>query len=356
MKQTNLTLIKIKDKINKGDQKKMELKRYDSKELITICTDIFYNYMANENQLFWFDNEFKPLEKDCKTPADQLHARYIELLNQNKNRVDVYRQALQSGEVYEESRQALETQINFLFEEQEALEKSCMKFQKELYEKTNSVDYCRSCVRIPLDKIINSYYDDLILEIVFYDDIGTLKGKYNDYKVLKTLKERKEFIKNNTEITHLGFAYFNNGRHITTIGISGKLNIADPRIKLAPFVLLDHKFSDFRNLTLADTNSIQNNDLRQFLQSKIDMDKENLEKLSSQMIRGDLYEIYKSENDFFIRYVCRSTGRVYYNSLVLNNLKLSKEYEEDNYDSYARAWWNLNTLGGKVDGKPVIRL
>ena len=81
--------------------------------------------------------------------------------------------------------------------------------------------------------------------------------------------------------------------------------------------------------------------------------------LASVNIRGDIYKILKPQenNDktIYIRYVCRSTGRVYYNPLNLRNLEISEEYKEDNYESYAKAWWNLNTLGSKVDGKPVIR-
>ena len=57
-----------------------------------------------------------------------------------------------------------------------------MIFQKELYKKTGTTDFCRSFVRIPLDKKINSYYDDFSLDIVFYDDVCTPLGKYNEYK------------------------------------------------------------------------------------------------------------------------------------------------------------------------------
>ena len=336
----------------------MELKRYSHEELIPLCKEIFYDYMVSTNQVFWFDSEFKGLEEDCPTPIHQEHKRFLNLLQQNNERQKVYEEALHSGELDEDCRNSLNTQLNYLIQEHNLIKNSCMKLQKETYHKTKSVDYCRTCVRIPLNKLINSFYDDLTLEVVYYDDVSTLKGKYDEYEQLTSKEDRLEFFKKNTEVTHMGLALIRGNRHVATIGLLGKLNSEDPRIQLAPFELLDHKFSDFANLTLDDTTEIKNNDLRQFLQSKIDMDKENLEKLSSQEIRGDLYEIYKKPNtdELFIRYICRSTSRVYYNPLIIENLKLSKEFKNNNYGSYARAWWNINTLGGKVDGKPVIRL
>ena len=48
-------------------------------------------------------------------------------------------------------------------------------------------------------------------------------------------------------------------------------------------------------------------------------------------------------------------AEVYYNRLNLSNLGISKYFNEDDYDSYAKAWWNLNTLGEDPDGEPVIR-
>ena len=146
------------------------------------------------------------------------------------------------------------------------------------------------------------------------------------------------------------------------IAVAGTLNFKEEaRIKDCGITLLPQKFSDFQKLTLADINVIDNNDLKQIFQEKIDLDKENMEKLSSQVIRGDLYEIFKSPEtedsdfDYYIRYICRSTGRVYYNRLNLFNLDISKYFNEDDYDSYAKAWWNLNTLGEDPDGEPVIR-
>jgi hypothetical protein len=155
----------------------------------------------------------------------------------------------------------------------------------------------------------------------------------------------------------MGLVYFNGSVLKAVISLRGNLNFNDPRVENDHFItLLPQEFSNFEELRLSDTSKIRNNDLKQFIQSKIDLDKENMTLLSSLIIRGDKYDIYRSDDEeLFIRYVCRSTGRVYYNKLILENLALSSYFHRDDYDSYSKAWWNLNTLGGSPDGDPVIR-
>lgn len=337
----------------------MELKRLSHEELIPLCKEIFYDYLSNEGGLFWYSPNFGTLESDCPTPAHQVHKQYEELLKQNEERQRVYNNALSYDGLDDSCKKSLNKQIEFLKNEHNALITSNLENQKELYERTHIIDYTRTCVRIPLDKIINSYYDDLTLEVVYYDDVSTLNGKFEEYKELNTKEDRLKFIKAHTEITHLGLAVIREGSHKATIGLLGELNLGDPRLSVLSYEVLPHKFSDFTTLTLKDTNEIENNDLKQFIQSKIDLDKEDLKKLSSQMVRGDLYEIYQdpeNTDDYYIRYICRSTGRVYYNPLNLRNLKLSDYYKEENIDTWALAWWNLNTLGEKPEGEPIVRL
>ena len=335
----------------------MELKRYTLKELEAIGREIFYDYLSSEEEIFWFDFTFENLQNGL-TPAHQIYENNLSILKSNEKRTKIYKEAINSPTVNPSCLKVLKKELEFLEQEHVYLKDSNMKNQKDLYKSSGSTDYCRSAVRIPLNKRLNSYYDDLILEVIYYDDVSTLNGRFEKYKELKTKEERYHFIRENTEITHLGFSYIRNGRHAYTSGIMGKLNTSDPRLNIASFLLLDSKYSDFENLTLNDISSIKNNDVKQFLQSKIDLDKEDLIELSSVNIRGDLYKIFVSpdKKDFYIRYVCRSTGRVYYNSLNLRNLSLSDEFKENDFESYARAWWNLNTLGSCTEGKPVIRL
>ena len=329
----------------------MQLKRYSTEELQELCTDIFYTYMSAVNS----DSYSHP------TPAHALHKLYEDKLEQYKNRIRIYNDKL-SENIEPDVRNSLTKQLNYLIEGARHIANSNKDYQKELYDVTHSTDYARTTVKIPLDKKINSYYDDFTLEVVFYDDVCTLSGKFDEYSQLRTEKERREFIINNTEITHMGLLYLNNERLISITALMGKLNTQDPRVMESGVVLLPQEFSDFDKLTLKDTSSIDNNDLKQFMQSKIDLDKENMQELSSQIIRGDRYSIHCSQPDqngkvdLYIRYTCRGTGRVYYNMLNLNNLSLSSYYKQDDYDTYSKAWWDLNTLGGNPENeKPVIR-
>ena len=96
------------------------------------------------------------------------------------------------------------------------------------------------------------------------------------------------------------------------------------------------------------------------------MDKEPLKLLSSVDIRGNNYKIFKDTKNYtlnydkekiysyYIRYVCSSTGRVYYNELVPNYLRLSSYFDKNDYSSYAKAWWNITHIGASVEGENVI--
>ena len=329
----------------------MQLKRYSTEELQRLCTGIFYEYMSGVNNDSY----------DYPTPAHLLHKQYEDKLEQYKTRIMIYQEKL-ATDIEPDVRNSLQKQLNYLIEGHKYIAESNMSFQKELYRTTHSTDYARTTIKIPLDKKINSYYDDFTLEVVFYDDVCTLNGKFDEYKELHTTKERQEFIENNTEITHMGLLYIRDERVISITALMGSLNTSDPRVIESGVTLLPQKFSDFDKLTLKDTSSIDNNDLKQFIQSKIDLDKEDMKELSSQIIRGDRYSIHQAQPDqngkidLYIRYTCRGTGRVYYNMLNLNNLSLSSYFDKDDYDTYSKAWWDLNTLGGNPENeKPVIR-
>ena len=326
----------------------MQLKRYSTQELQELCTDIFYTYMSSMNGDSW----------RVPTPVHTLHQQYLDQLGRYREREHLYRKEIfNNGE-----KPSLLKQLGYIEEAEGYLCKSNMQTQKELYVATGSTDFARTTIRIPLDKKINSYYDDLTLEVVFYDDVCTLNGKFDEYNLLRTEKERRTFLEENTEITNMGLLYIRNNSVISITALKGDLNDADPRVLSTSVVLLPQIFSDFNKLTLKDTSLIKNNDLKQLIQSKIDLDKENMAELSSVIIRGDRYSIHQapnsgySEGDLYIRYTCRGTGRVYFNRLNLNNLQLSSYFKEDDFNSYCRAWWDLNTLGGNPDNeKPVIR-
>ena len=330
----------------------MALKRYSVKELDKICTDIFYNFMSSTEEKFFDETEYLEFDKNFPTPMDMLYKELCNTIEENEARIKLIKEGIEELKNDKEAVESLQEQLQPLLEEKEHFTNSCMSYMKELYQKTGRTDYSRNVVRIPLDKRINSYYDDLVLQVGFYDDIAVAKGKYEDYKKLKTQAERIDFIKSNTEITHLSLVVLsaNSEYPIAIIQIRGDLLFDDPRVESSNVCLLPKKFAEFGKLTLADTVSgTQNNDLRQLLQSKIDLDKENMEVLADMDIRGSNYKLLKAKTDqgsyTFIRYVCPSTERVYYNIINPQYIKVSDFYEEGNYESYLEAWWNVCHVG-----------
>lgn len=314
----------------------MKLKRYTLKELQELLPNMFYEYMVSEG-------------------VDEVRKFYTDKVKEYEEVIDLYEESLVRENLDESTVISIKEQLQYLYQGIRLLKQSNMASQKKLYEETGSVDFCRSIVQIPLNKKLNSFYDDLILEVVFYDDVCTPSGDIESYKKLESDEDRLEFIMRNTEITNIGLVYERNNRRVAILEVIGELNYDDERVRQANVDLLSKGYADFENMTLKDTLQVENNDLRQWLQTKIDLDKENMEQLAREFIRGDYYSIHKSSNnkDLYIRYVCRSTGRVYYNLLIKDNLKISEYFEEGNYSSYAKAWWSLTHLGSKIDGKPV---
>lgn len=330
----------------------MALKRYSTKELEQMCTDIFYHYMASTEEKFFDEVEYLDFNEKYPTPMDMLYKELLETIEENHARIKLIEEGIEELKNDQDAVESLTEQLQPLLEEKEHFENSCMSYMKELYERTGKIDYARNIVRIPLDKRINSFYDDLVLQVGFYDDIAVAKGKYNDYKKLETAEEREDFIKKNTEITHLSFVILSGDREypVALIAIKGALDDTDPRVSSNNTALLPKKFSDFNKVTLEDTvKCTNNNDLRQLLQSKIDLDKANMEVLASMDIRGNDYTLLRSSakqgNYMFIRYVCPSTERVYYNEINKQFLAYSSFFEEGNYESYLEAWWNVCHVG-----------
>ena len=339
----------------------MTLERLSLEELQKKSIEIFYDFMSSDKERFFDEHTYVDCTEEYPTPMHMLYKEMEDTIAENKARIELFEEAIEENKEDKAVVDTLKENLQPLLEEKEHFTKSCMAYQKKLYKKTGLTDYSRNLVRIPLDKKINSYYDDLVLEVAFYDDIAVPKGQYETYKTLETQEARKNFIIENTEITHLGLVVFNNQRNqdVATIQLMGELNKEDDRVKQSQLILLDSKFADFGNLTLADTMEVsQNNDLRQLLQSKIDLDKEDMELLADLDIRGSNYKLFKSSieknedtwnssriKDMFIRYVCPSTGRVYYNPINTEFLAYSEFYEEGNYPTYLEAWWNVCHVG-----------
>lgn len=337
----------------------MSLERYTKEELIPKCEDIFLDFMSSTED-FYDEGNYLKCTDEYPTPMDMLYKELLNSIEENEARIKMFNEAIEENKNDSEVVKVMTEQLQPLLEEKEHFANSCMSYQKELYKKTKITDYSRNLVRIPLDKKINSYYDDLILEVLFYDDIAVAKGHYNEYKALKTQEERRAFIAKYTEITHMGLVIMNkqSSQQIGLVQVKGMLDFGNERVSSSGILLLKDTFCDFKNLTLKQTMSIQNNDIRQLFQSKIDLDKENMEVLADIDLIGDNYKLLRSatldddedRNDgkkgqLFIRYVCPSTQRVYYNPINKRYLANSEYFKEDKFDSYLEAWWSVCHLG-----------
>ena len=333
----------------------MTLERLTTKELQSRSIEAFYDFMASDTEKFMDYFILQDLNPDYPTPMDMLYKETKDTLDENAARIELFEQHIKENKGNEAVINRDVEEIALLKEERVHVENSSMSYMKELFKKTGKIDYARSIVLVPLDKKINSFYDDFVLEVVFYDDIGVIKGKYDEYRKLKTFDERRAFIKANTEITHMALLILNSSRSSLNalIPLYGKYSQERNDVSSGSITVLPEKFSDFNQITLAETIEVtENNDLRQFLQTKIDLDKENLELLADLDIRGSNYKLYKYESTdeeerdmMFIRYVCPSTGRVYFNLINKSFLEFSEFYEKDNYESYLEAWWNVCHVG-----------
>ena len=336
----------------------MTIERLSKEELIEKVTNIFYDYMATGHK-FYTEGDFVECSKEYPTPMDMLWAETQNTIKENKERQIFIHERLRGGyNINDYATTELKRALILLKEEEEHLLKSNKKYQKGLYERTGSVSYSRNFIRLPLDKLINSYYDDFILEVLFYDDIGVNNGIYDNYKALSSPEQRLTFIKNNTEITHMGLVSIRNRKHICTVVMKGNLSLEQKDDdSLGSIKVLGPAFSDLKNLTLAEINEIDNNDIKQFFQNKIDLDKEKLLIVADKNIGNDNYKILRDQHkeDLYIRYICPSTNRVYFNRLEPENLAASEYFKFEDYESYIDAWWSINNLGAPIEGYSMIR-
>ena len=213
----------------------MVIKIYSTKELQEICTNLFYDYMT------------KVIEETNLTPVHLQHNHYEELVVKTAERIKSYEDAIQNKVTNENNQytEHFEKIIKRLKELQKCSSCSNLKFQKQTYERTGDTSISRTEVKFPLKDKINSIYDNFELEVLFYDDVCTLKGKFETYRKLKTKKERIKFLKENTEITHMGLHFLSENPHSLLIGLQGKVNM-QPRVET---LVLPSKYADFNNIT-----------------------------------------------------------------------------------------------------------
>lgn len=339
----------------------MTLKRYTREELIPLVEEMAYEYLAQDTKTYFLDKA----EKESTSVPRILYDNRIEIIREIEDRVVDYTQKRDLVDSPEDK--AVFTECNeIISNEGNNLKNSSLRAQKELYGKEKNIFNSRTYFEFPLNKKINSLYDDFNLLVLMYDDVSTVNtgGKLEQFEALTTKEEKIKFLKENTEFTHISLASAT--RVSAAISIYGLLDETYSKEDSSNQEILTSKYCDFNTVTLKDTMKIKNNDLKQLIQSKLDIDKENLKVVDEKIVRGDLYKILElpketKESDkeqssaYYIRYVCPSTGRVYFNEITERHLSNSKYFVKGDPASYIHSWWSINNLGASVDGLELIR-
>lgn len=250
-------------------------KIYSTEELQEICRELFYDYMATSIKGTHFTN--------CHIR----HIEYIQELNMVEKSIKEEKESLskfaKDTYFYEVTQKRLKTNV----EHKKHLINLNAKYQKQLYTDNGVSRLSHTKINFPLEKKINPLYDNLELEVLFYDDVCTLNGKFKKYNKLKTKKERKEFIRKNTEITHMSLQFKNFSYCTTMIGLYGKVRMGKESLTL----VLPSKYSNFNNVT---DELIKNLNEYYYKKDKIDKYfKSDLELLKEKIEKSYLANSYK---------------------------------------------------------------
>lgn len=311
--------------------------RYTTQELIDFITQEFYENVGTCTQMYFLD---KAKEQKQIRPRTRYEQR-IQRIKDIEFRIDDYKQRREK-ETKQEDKDVYTDGINILSEKLELEKNFDIPHQKAEYEKTGDVFASRSFTEFPLNKLLNSLYDEFNAIVLYYDNLT------NDEIITKlenapTLEEKVQIVKDNVEITHMLLSLRDNTR--ASIALMGKLdpNYSDYTKDSAQ--ILPPQFADFGNTTLAESAKIKNNDLAQLIQEHLDLEKENLKTTATLVIKGEEYNIKQSpDGTEFIRYVCPSTQRVYYNALNFDYLKESQYFKYGDAESYIKAWYSVANL------------
>ena len=319
------------------------MKRYTQEELKNILTELVYDYLANDNKLYYQDK----VESEGKNVPTFIFNENEQLAKDIRFRVSDYEKRREETKIQDE-KDVYTKAIEIIEEEYDRVTNLSIEKQKAKYEKTKDVFASHTAVVVPLNKKLNALYDDFNIFVCFYDSLDNAES-IKQFNKLRSPSSKIKFVKEHIEITHMLLTLATSSH--AGIAVTGNYaeEYSDPTSTNAE--VLPPNYSDFGNTTLADCEEIVNNDLKQMVQERIDMDKEDLELKADMNVRGDVYKIYKSRksDDEYIRYVCPSTGRVYYNLLNTQYLAESKYFEQGNYDSYILAWYSINNLFMELD-------
>lgn len=349
----NKFVIKKKEVIMSQTKRKVEhtlhVVRYSVDELKDFITDMFYTHVATETKMYFMD-KFK--EQNAIRPRTRYELRK-QRIEDIKFRIKDYKQR-REAEPIQEDKEVYSDGIAILQEKLMLEENFDIKHQKAMYNKTGDLFATHTFTEMPLNKKICGIYDDFNAVVLYFDNL-TNEEVISKLENAETLEEKRQIVKDNVEITHITLVMNNAAR--TTLVLEGKYdkNLGDPEDVSAQ--LLPAKYADFGTITLADIESIKNNDLAQIIQERIDMDAEDLEIESVMVIKGEEYKIMKSPytGREYIRYVCPSTQRVYHNMLDFEYLSRSPYYVKGDVDSYIKSWYNISNLFLELTDEEIAR-
>lgn len=330
-------------------QHTLNIVRYTKDELLDFVIDQFYEEVATSTNMYFMT---KVAHQDAIRPRTRYNQR-MQRIKDIKFRIEDYKQRREQ-ETAAEDKQVFTDGIELLSEKLEFEENYNIENQKKMFARIKDVFATRTFTEFPLNKKINGLYDDFNALVLFYDNLTT-DEIITKLENAETLEEKKQIVKDNVEITHILLPLADNSR--ASIGIFGKLDPGYSDIKSDSAQVLPAKFADFKNLTLSDCEQIKNNDLAQIVQERIDMDREGMDLEAEAIIKGEQYQIFKSKtsNKEYIRYVCPSTQRVYYNVLNFEYLSSSKYYKEGDPMSYILAWYSIANLFMELTEEEIAR-
>lgn len=391
----------------------MALKGFTRDVLIQILDDLAIKELATTTQRWECGTV---VEKDTSIFRIGLKTRISNFNKCWEKLYEYHAYSREGGEAGEGSR-GYESSIKILKKLLNDFTKATKDFQKDVYAKEHNIYNSHSIIEFPLDKKpgLNALYDDFSATFLFFDDISTLGnnkaallraigkdsnklnyfcncfnvpedvkgnlfkltdgdaradywvGKYGpdrvDYFETLSTEERIDYVTDNIEFDHciLGGTLNPNW----AINVYGEVEESLSAFKSGSSQhVLPAEFSDFTKVRLVDTLKIKNQDLMQVMQSKIDIDRENLEVCDVRYIGGDEYKLVKipeemlrgsdKTNPYLIRFICPSTDRTYHVDIDTNMLSNSSHYMRDDEKTYIKSWWHI-THGG-VDPDKVKRV
>ena len=379
----------------------MALKGFSREVLTEILNELAIKELATAKER-WECSQV--VERDTSLFRIGLKAR-LSNLNMFYDRRATYQSEIDKANDNNRNKAAFAASVRILDKLIRDTESSTREYQKQIFEKEHNIYNSHSVIEFPLDKRpeLNALYDEFSATMLFFDDISTIGKnlgtllesiKDDEYRLHKFIDEhvtdpvfasklfaakdgheRKElwvekygkdaidvfedmtdteerinFVRDNVEFDHCLLGVTNNPNW--GIGVYGKVDATLSKFEAGQQVL-PCEYSDFEKITLADTLKIKNQDLMQMVQSRINIDRENLEVIDVKNIGGDEYRLVKLddkiskdvEHKYLIRFICPSTGRVYHVNIIENMLSFSKLYEKGNLKTYIEAWWHITHAG-----------